>query len=62
MDPLDVTHWGSALLEGWSLGRARCGDTSTLQAYLFLSHSGVLPARLVPCACGTLPPREGGLH
>ena len=23
---------------------------------------GVLPARLVPCLCGTLPPREGGLH
>ena len=55
---------------GWSSGqdrstdRYRCGGTGLLQASgLFVS----LPfrraiARLVPSVCGTLPPREGGLH
>ena len=57
--------WGVAFLEGWELGRAWCRGTSTLQA---LGLSVSLPFRraastiLVPCLCGSQPPREGGLH
>ena len=70
MYPLDVTMQGVASLEGWSsgqdsiLGSIRCGGTGLPQALgLFVS----LPirraiARLVPSVCGTVPPREGGLH
>ena len=49
---------------GSILGLIRCGGTGLPQASgLFVS----LPfrraiARLVPSVCGTLPPREGGLH
>ena len=70
MYPLDVTH---VVLRCWRAGvrgrnrstnRYRCGGTGLPQASgLFVS----LPirraiARLVPSVCGTLPPREGGLH
>ena len=70
MYPLDVTH---VVLRPWRAGvrgrnrstdRYRCGGTGLPQASgLFVS----LPfrhatARLVPSVCGTLPPREGGLH
>ena len=61
---------GVALLEGWSsgqdsiLGLIRCGGTGLPQASgLFVSLPfGRAIARLVPSVCGTLPPREGGLH
>ena len=61
---------GVASLKGWGLGQdsilgsIRCGGTGLPQASgLFVS----LPfrraiARLVPSVCGTLTPREGGLH
>ena len=54
----------SLALSGPILGSIRCGGTGLPQALgLFVS----LPirraiARLVPSMCGTLPPREGGLH
>ena len=61
---------GVASLEGWSsgqdsiLGLIRCGGTGLPQASgLFVSlRFGRAIARLVPSVCGTLPPREGGLH
>ena len=71
MYPLDVTH---VVLRRWRAGvrgrtdpridTVKCGGTGLPQALgLFVS----LPirraiARLVPSVCGTLPPREGGLH
>ena len=70
MYPLDVTMQGVASLEGWSsgqesiLGSVWCGGTGLPQASgLFVSLPFSLAiARLVPSVCGTLPPREGGLH
>ena len=61
---------GVASLEGWSSGqdrstdRYRCGGTGLPQAsglYVSLPVRCAI-ARLVPSVCGTLPPREGGLH
>ena len=72
MYPLDVTmpQAGCCVTEGLEFGAGsihvsiyRCGGTGLFQASgLFVS----LPvrraiARLVPCVCGTLPPRKGGL-
>ena len=70
MDPLDVTH---GVLRRWmaevrgnidpqiniGAGPPACPRHQACQCH---SHSGVLSARLVPCVCRTLPPREGGLH
>ena len=65
IDPLDVTH---GVLRCWRAGvwgglGAGAPARFRRQAYQCPSHSGVLPARLVPCMCGfCLPPREGGFH
>ena len=46
------------------LGSVRCGGTGLPQALgLFVSLPIIRAiARLLPSVCGTLPPREGGLH
>ena len=41
----------------------RPGDRKLLHAGLGgARYKAMAIARMVPCVCGTLPPREGGLH
>ena len=64
MEPLDPTHAVSGRWRARVRSELGAGAParSRRQACLCPSHSGVLSARLVPSVCGTLPPREGGLH
>ena len=64
IDPLDVTHgvlrcWRAGVWGGLGVGPPARFRRQVSQCP---SHSGVLPARLLPCVCGSLPPREGGLY